>query len=101
MTTRVTFKKQARATGLARIAEPEPITDVKIGGSIVGMITPPHFTATDRSWRASIRVKDPEAGGGWKWARLRQKFTDEPSARVWLTQAMPDITSRHDLHYGE
>lgn len=99
MSTRLSFKKQPLETGLAAVARPYPDTDIKIGGMVVGRIAPPHFTDTDRSWRVSIMVKDPASGGGWRWARLRQKFTDEPSARVWLGRAMPAIQERYELHH--
>jgi hypothetical protein len=91
------FKKNPGATGLARIAEPYSSTAIIRKGAEVGQIRPPHRNDADYTWSVSLIVTDAEAKPGWKWVKLKARFTTEPAAREWLIKNWPAIAERYAL----
>lgn len=94
----VTFKKQARATGLARVAQKQTCTEIRINGKRVGLIVIP--LAFEDNVRIRLMVKCEEHPG-WKWATLKAGFEDESAARATLKAKEKYLVEKFDLHYQE
>lgn len=94
----VTFKKQARATGLARVAEKQTYTEIRINGHRVGLIVIP--LAFEDNVRIRLMIKCEEHPG-WKWATLKAGFEDESAARATLKSKEKYLVEKFDLHYQE
>lgn len=94
----VTFKKQPRATGLARVAEKSRQTEIFINGKRIGLIIIP--LAFEDNVRIRLMVKCEEHPG-WKWATLKAGFEDESAARATLKSKEKYLVEKFDLHYQE
>lgn len=104
---KLTFKKQAPATGLARVTLPEPDTYIKLDGKIVGSIFAPHYTDPDRRWRIRLMVeKTNELNDGnpnctWMSVILKARFNDEQRARSFFREKLEQIQRTYRLHQLE
>lgn len=94
-----TFKKHPRATGLARVGDPNPNTDIRNLGKNIGWIAGPNYRSGDH-WRIWLSVKQDEHPG-WTNVCLKAKFDTEPEAREWLQKNRTNLIMRYDLHYHE
>lgn len=93
-----TFKKQPRATGLARVAERSTSTEIKIKGKAVGLIDVPLMF--DDNVRIRFMVKCDEHPG-WKWVKLKAGFDTESDARVMLNNKFDYIQANFDLYHQD
>lgn len=96
---KLTFKKHKKETGLASVANPYAPTDIKVGGLVVGMIAPPHWSSADVLWRVRFAIKRPD--NRFKWITMATKHTSEPEARVWVNIFMPKVIKKYELHSFE
>lgn len=94
-----TFKKEARETGLATVARPEPDTRIKLKGKEVGMILAPHAFSRDDKWEVWFIIDDTSGGNSdWKWTVLKKRFDTEPEAREWLQARRAAILNQFAIH---
>ena len=94
---KIKFKKGPKATGLSRIVDPYPTTDIKINKQTIGHIA---WDRYNNHWQVSIafkREKTPENPCSFYWVRFDEKFTDEASARKFIKEKSKEILS-WDLH---
>lgn len=92
-----TFKRQPKATGLARIDKPYSSVDVKYKGKMMGVIAPPSIHSKEYVWTARFTVKD---GNSWKWLTFKRRFETEQDARDFF-QDQIEFLLMQDLHYFE
>lgn len=99
ITDRPRFKKEARATGLARIAEPYAHVSIIRKGLNMGLIVAPN-RRMDGMWRVQLRVDndDTAANCPWKCVTLKRMFAAEAEAREWLIQNWTALTQKFALH---
>jgi hypothetical protein len=94
-----TFKKGEKSTGLARVAEPYPVTHIKLNKKKIGQIRPPN--SNNNEWAVSISVKKSEPDDNpncdWKWLKLKVSFAQEKIAREWVKHNLEDIIKYNDL----
>lgn len=98
-----TFKKEAKATGLARVAQTRS-TYIKLGNKWVGTIYPPTrdngFVPAEPQWTIQLRVVDASARGGWKNARLKWRGNSEDEAKQFLVNHF-DVIVANGLYTEE
>lgn len=94
----VTFKKDKRDTGLARISQKSRQTEIFINRKRVGLIITP--LAFEDNVRIRLMVKCEEHPG-WRWATLKAGFEDESAARATLKTKEKYLVEKFDLHYQE
>jgi hypothetical protein len=92
-----TFKKEPRATGLARIADPHPSTTIKLGGKRVGQIRPPHIRDEKPVWSVSVMVTT-DKHPGWTWVVFARKHESESDARAWVLANWDKIAEKNSIH---
>ena len=84
---KLTFKKQAQITGLARVAHPYgPSTDIRLGGRSVGRIDPPRYNSPEKVWKVWLALTDATILGGWRWVVLKARFASDEEAREFVTK---------------
>ena len=91
-----TFKRQPKATGLARVADPTPAVDIKLKGKNVGWLQPPRWRDEETQWKLFLRVKSDEHPG-WRNAALKVRFENEADARAFVTQNNRMLQEKFDL----
>lgn len=92
-----TFRRQARTTGLASVANPVPSVNIKLNGKTVGHINPPNLRSPQTLWSVSFMIESDDQPGGWCWRRLVQKFENEEAARQWLNDNAT-MLQKHKLY---
>jgi len=98
---KLSFKKGERATGLTRIAYPNPITAILGDGRQVGSIHPPHFRDSNRTWAVTFYVKkEPSIAepASFQNTQMKKRFETEPEARIWIRTNWNLIQQRFDLY---
>lgn len=83
---KLSFKKDKKETGLARIGNPHSDTKIKVDGLVVGYIKGPNWR-TDRLWTVRLaRTQEPTQSdpAPFKWVQIRTKFDAESEARAFL-----------------
>jgi hypothetical protein len=97
-----TFKRQQRATGLARIASPYANVTIRISGDEVGYISSPSRLGHD-DWIIYIRIKnegarfDGNPNCHWRHVALTQRFGTEQNARDFVKKRWVEIEAAFDL----
>lgn len=83
---KITFKRDARPTGLSAVVHPYPQTRIKLGGKSVGWISYGGYSAAGgfEEWRIWLHVQDEAEKRGWKNVRLKQVCGSEPEARQFV-----------------
>lgn len=97
LTGALTFRKDAKQTGLASIVRPHPDTAIRIDGRQVGTIHAP-TPRGESQWSISLMVVDPDAHCGWSRVRMTRRYDDEPSARLAIRGGDTTLRARHNLH---
>lgn len=92
-----TFKRQPKATGLARIANPYSSVDVKYKGKTMGIINPPSVHGKEHVWSAGFSIKTEK---NWKWLFFKKTFQTEKEAREFFQEQIGFLLMQ-DLHYFE
>jgi hypothetical protein len=96
---KLTFKKQPMATGLASIAAGTPSIDILMDGEEVGMIDFNDSMAVER-WhpervgKIMVRLMFPASSVllaknpncPWMWVIVKEKFTDGDQAKAWVLE---------------
>ena len=82
MAGKLTFKREARETGLASVGKPHPDVQIKHGGKQVGCIAAPTWQTTDNKWAVRLAIVLPS--GGWEWFRCKERHDSEVAAREWV-----------------
>jgi len=88
-----TFKKEPRAVGPARGASRGQASDIKLGGKLVGSISPPHWSDNHSDWKVRFMVVDPESRSGWRHTVMKRRFANGDEAREWVKLHEADIQS--------
>ncbi len=100
----VTFKKNARETGLAAVMAREPTTIIKINKCPVGEIVPPSRYSKETGWHIIFKVLNPEpkdnASKSWEWIKMKARFPSEPEARKAIKKHIHRITQKHHFWCG-
>jgi hypothetical protein len=78
-----TFKKEPKETGLASIGNPNSNTIIKLNKHEVGIISGPNWASKDNLWCVQLKKKKESS---WDWTILKQKFENEPQARIYLNE---------------
>lgn len=94
----LSFKKEARKTGLAGVGYPHPSTIIKFNKRECGRIAAPNWQTKDSLWR--VRLAKVE-GSRFKWVTLKKTFATEPEARGWLKENWQKITEQIELYLFE
>jgi hypothetical protein len=83
---KITFKKEPKCTGLARIGEPYPNTNIKVNKDAVGVIAAPRWNTPDNKWEVRFTVKGSNGNPNchWHWIRVKKRFDTESEAREWV-----------------
>jgi hypothetical protein len=99
---KVTFKKEARQTGLAGIGYTNPNTLVKVDGKIVGYISGPWWQSKDDLWHIHFSVikTSPEDNPNcnWKWINIRDALQTEPEARTHILKNIERWSTWFEFH---
>lgn len=82
----VTFKKEPRSTGLARIGEAVRV-NMKIKKKRFGSIATASWNENWIGWKITFAVKDKE--GSWRWMKVKQTFQTEELAREYAKECFP------------
>lgn len=85
MKVNITFKKQPRSTGLARIGEGYT-TEMKIKKKRFGSISTANWNQKWEGWKISFAVKDGESR---KWKSYIKTFKTEEEARDFAKEVFP------------
>lgn len=86
-TTRFTFKKEPRETGLSAVGRPYPDTRIRLGGKAVGTISAPIYSTKDDKWGVSFKVEKTPTDTDpcpFAWKTLKRRFDSEPEAREFV-----------------
>lgn len=96
---RPTFKKGPRPTGLAAVAYPYATTEIKLGGKVIGIISPTRV-AVGGNWSVGLRVKKTEDDGNpncaWRWAWFKARPTEE-AARKFLLDNWEALAAKYEI----
>lgn len=92
---KLSFKKQAKETGLSGVGNPYPATDIKVNKRICGYISPPNWTTKDNLWCIKFAVNTESS---WGWRVSKRRFESEPEAREYLKNNL-QILEKLDLFY--
>lgn len=104
LTGALTFRRHPKATGVARVVEPWPCTEIKMGRKVVGILRPPNWHGPPDQWTANFMIRrqptkeDPRP---FTWRRMKHRWDTENQARAWLEQNFTSIRSTHDLYAME
>ena len=93
-----TFKKQAGETGLARISNPYPTTDIKLKKKVIGHIYPPSYWRNNSTWSISIAVEIPPKDNpncSWSWKKVKPRFSSEEDARQWVKEKLEKVIVKY------
>lgn len=99
MTSKFTFKKEPKPTGLYSIGNPNPNTKIKHNKLEIGYISGPSWQSIDDKWRIRLMV-DGQSEGTWKWVIIKTVFDSEPEARIWIETNSEKILALN-LHYED
>ena len=83
------------------MGKPNPNTDIKIDGKVVGRITSPAWSDKDNVWRIGLALHSSESRCGFRWARVKYHFDDELAARKWLNEHIQQLADTHRLYQFE
>lgn len=81
----LSFKKEARTTGLASVGAGDPSTIIKFNKKSVGLISSPSRWTNEDKWRVKLTIKRPTEDN-FDWVVFKAKFDDEPTARAWVKE---------------
>lgn len=101
------FRKGARPTGLAAVANSYAETTITMGrGGKVGQIFPPSATSLKGydHWRVGLMVKKEstkESPCGWKWVIFKKEFETEEEARSLVKKDWEKLLEKFDLYEME
>jgi hypothetical protein len=98
---RLSFKRDARVTGLARASSGGQGSDIKVSGKQVGRISPPHWSdkGDDYAYKVSLFVKCEEHPG-FRSVRFKARFKTDAEARAWVEERLDAVleTNKFELH---
>ena len=101
----ISFKRQAKITGLAGVGYPNQSVDIKVNKKEVGIISAPNWQTKDNNWRVRLTVKKQESDDNpnrdWKWVSVKKTFENEESARQWVKDNLKTLSMKYELHYFE
>ena len=95
-----TFKKHPKEKGLAHVAHPYPVIDIKLDKKIIGTIYPPNWDSADRVWKVSVRKKvvpTPADPCAWKNITFKARFLSEDKAREWVESNLESALDLNDI----
>lgn len=96
MAEKITFKKEPKETGLARVARPHSATTIKQDGKMIGSLAPPSMYNNFIGWRVCIRAKQ-EAHPGWRNVCFNAAQPSEPDARAWFLKNFAAICKKYEI----
>lgn len=103
-TTKVTFKKEPKETGLAAVGRPYQASYCKIKGKGFGTLDPPSIRGA-HVWTVRVMIMKPEPDGNpncdWKWLTFKRTHNSDEQARVWLQENIDRIQEIHTLRFAE
>jgi len=108
---KLTFKKEARETGLRAVVNPTPSTIIKIEGKewghIWGHIIPASSHSDLFAWSIQFSIvkkdimEDKNPNCIWRNVTLKQKFSSEPEARDWLKTNLDMLSEKFTFYLHE
>jgi hypothetical protein len=101
LTGALTFRRHQRATGLARLTEPYPAVDIKMGRRVVGLMNPPNPATGQKKWTISIMVREEpsrENPQPFRWKQLAGRWLTEAEARGWMEQHFTSLRANYDVY---
>lgn len=96
-----TFARGPRPTGLARVADPSPVTQIKLSKKQIGLIMPPARANGFSGWKISFAVKkDPtaEEPAPFRWITFKTLHESEERARGWVLMNFDLISKKYEIH---
>ena len=98
----LSFKKQARETGLRSVGNPVPSVDIKINKKVIGYLSAPTWQTKDNKWGINFSVVKPEPDENpnckWKWIAVKTRFETENEAREFVKENIEAISKRYTLY---
>ena len=94
---RITFKKDAPATGLAT---GRPDTKIKVDKLVVGYIAAPSWRTKDNLWSihlAVVKEKTEDDPAPFRWIVVKKRFSSEPEAREFVKGHLSSIVGERNL----
>lgn len=96
---KLTFKKQPRNTGLYAVGHPWSNTDIKVKKHIIGNIEAPNYTTKDNLWIIRFCIADSTGKCGFKWITLNKKGESEEESRNIAKEIFPVIIETYSEFY--
>ena len=97
---KITFKNEARLTGLSGVGYPHRNTQIKINNKKFGYIRPPNWTTKDNKWEIFFAIVT-ENRNGWKWVQIKDRFDSTELAKVYIQDHIEEICKTHTLYFFE
>lgn len=101
---KLSFKKDARETGLAGVGRPNPDTFIKADKKRIGTIVAPTFITKDNLWSVSLMVKrepTPRDPCDFQWISFKARFAEEADAREWIKKYWDALCAKYDFRQWE
>lgn len=91
----VTFKKNARETGLRAVSDVYPSHIIKINRIECGSIS---YVDATQNWQVGIQAVDTKARSGWSWLFFKKRFGDADEARAWFKTTVEAIHKKWPIY---
>lgn len=94
---KITFRREAQATGLYAVGNSTPGVNIKYNKKVFGFIHPP--TWNHDGWDISFMVykddimEDKNPNCAWKWVKVNRKFETEDESRQFMKDNETEITA--------
>lgn len=102
---KITFKRNARETGLAAVGAPNPSVKIKHNKREFATIHAPTWTSSDGLWYITAHryynegEENPSPNCPWKRVKFKAKHETEEAAREWALAHLPTWIENNQVFY--
>jgi hypothetical protein len=102
-TNKLSFKKEPKSTGLARVANPHSSTKILINKEWCGTIQHPFKYSKNDLWTVGLMIikadimEDDNPNCPWRWAWMKTQFKDDVEAKAWIKENWEMLLMRYDI----
>lgn len=106
-TTKLTFKKHPRETGLRAVGCSRQSIDVKLRKRTFGTINAPNWQTADNLYGVSIMVMktaeiiDSNSNCDWKRITFKARFADPEQAEIWFQEHIDALLKMYTFRYED